>query len=246
MKMYEKIAKLLDNAFGNNWFLDSGSLLGVVRNGNFLSGDSGIDISVIVNDYNDPTIQKVEKEMEALGFISSKYDWGGIVYKFCFVPSLNMKFEYSIDFHIFIKGNDAFKCPQVSLCHLNAIESITTRCKKGNLMYTPSYSMIKKVLLSSFEYFYRYTFRYFKSPIRMRDFAIKNKGDVYFWVIPNNIDFSVDKDKTYGLNYLIHPDSYLTYRYGDWHTPVSDWDTLRDDGGIRKASIKDVDSFLSI
>ena len=48
MKMYEKIAKLLDNAFGNNWFSDSGSLLGVVRNGNFLSGDSGIDISVIV------------------------------------------------------------------------------------------------------------------------------------------------------------------------------------------------------
>jgi len=38
----------------------------------------------------------------------------------------------------------------------------------------------------------------------------------------NNHEFSVPQ-KT---------DEYLTYRYGDWQTPVKDWDTANDDKAL--------------
>lgn len=38
------------------------------------------------------------------------------------------------------------------------------------------------------------------------------------------------KDKQYYIPALI--DDYLTYRYGDWQTPVKDWDTSKDDKAL--------------
>ena len=244
--MYKKVAKILDDAFGDSWFLDSGSLLGVVREGKFLKSDQGIDISVIVDNYQMPIIKKVEEEMKQLGFISSKFDWGGVIYKYCFVPSKKLQFEYSIDFHLFKKRDDAYLCPQLSLRGLNLFESIIARCQKGDAMYGDSYSNIKKAILSTFEYFYRYKFHYFNHPIKMRQFAEKGKGDLYFWVIPCNVDLTKDVSNIYGLNSLKFSDDYLKYRYRDWHTPVSDWVTTRDDGGIKKTNITEIDEFLLV
>lgn len=38
------------------------------------------------------------------------------------------------------------------------------------------------------------------------------------------------KNKTYSIPEFT--DEYLTYRYGDWQTPVKDWDTARDDRAL--------------
>ena len=38
------------------------------------------------------------------------------------------------------------------------------------------------------------------------------------------------KEKAYSIPE--HTDDYLTYRYGDWQTPVKDWDTSKDDKAL--------------
>ena len=55
---------------------------------------------------------------------------------------------------------------------------------------------------------------------------IKNVPSKYYNTF-TTIDF---KDKSYTIPELT--DEYLTYRYGDWQTPVKDWDTAKDDNAL--------------
>ncbi len=62
-------------------------------------------------------------------------------------------------------------------------------------------------------------------------------------VYPGVIDTSREEG-AYGLNVLSFPEDYLEFRYGEWRTPVSDWVTLRDDGGIRKCTPDEINTLL--
>lgn len=43
---------------------------------------------------------------------------------------------------------------------------------------------------------------------------------------------SIVKFKNYNYSIPKLTDDYLTYRYGDWQTPVKDWDTANDDKAL--------------
>jgi len=55
---------------------------------------------------------------------------------------------------------------------------------------------------------------------------VKNVPSKYYATL-KNLEF---KDKSYTIPELT--DEYLTYRYGDWQTPVKDWDTAKDDRAL--------------
>ena len=66
-------------------------------------------------------------------------------------------------------------------------------------------------------------------------------GDKTYWQIANKTKYVLSKfyksfktinfcDYTYIIPELT--DKYLTYRYGDWKTPVKDWNTTKDDKAL--------------
>ena len=241
--MYSQIVEILNESFLNRWFLDSGSLLGVIRDGRFLKSDRGIDISVIIDDYENPSIAGAVKKLTGLGFVVSRYEWGGVVYKYCIAPKNTRKFPYAIDLHLFQARGDNYFCPQVSLTRKsNLLESLTTSLRKGGM--PKQKGGVKQVFVNTYTFFYRNIFKYFGKPMLMRDYAVRNEGAPYLWFIPKSLFNGVESGKVEGLNVLISPDEYLKFRYGEWRIPVSDWVTLRDDGGIRKSTIEEIDEFI--
>ena len=241
--MYSRINKILNQAFSGSWFLDSGSLLGVIRDGRFLKSDRGIDISVIINDYNDPGIEETVKKLEDLGFVVSRYKWGDVVYKYCIAPKKNSHFPFAIDLHLFKRFNDEYICPQVSLMpQKTLIANLTTSLRKGGMPKEKKGA--KNYFIKVYTYFYRDIFKYFGTPMKMRQRAYEGTGMPYLWYIPVNYFNGVEVGKVENLNVLKTPEQYLEFRYGNWKVPVSDWVTLRDDGGIRKSSVNEIDKLI--
>lgn len=72
-------------------------------------------------------------------------------------------------------------------------------------------------------------------------FVKYTKNDKTYWEIANKVKnvpakyYSSFKSLEFkGKSYSIpvFTDDYLTYRYGDWQTPVKDWDTAKDDRAL--------------
>ena len=67
------------------------------------------------------------------------------------------------------------------------------------------------------------------------------KEDFVFWEIDNKIK-SVPKKfydnlktisfKNFDYSIPEETDAYLSYRYGNWQTPIKDWDTSKDDRAL--------------
>lgn len=241
--MYKSIIDVLDTFLKANWFLDSGSLLGIVRDGVFLKSDRGIDISCICDDVEISMISKCVNELSKLGFIVSEYQWEGKTYKYCFVPQKKNPCFYAFDLHLFRdsqKGN--YVCPQVSLNkENNRIKGYLRSLKKGNpLLYSKGPLGIIKYI---FGYAYRYFFHYFGGKVDMSKYA-KNGAQTFFWLLPKSMYHGTEKGYE-NFNLLRFPEPYLQFRYGNWRIPVEDWVTVRDDGGLEQCSYEDITHFMT-
>lgn len=241
--MFDIIISLLDNHFSDNWFLDSGSLLGIVRDKQFLKSDLGIDISALCDNIAHKDIEPFIKQIEKEGFITSVYQWEGVPYKYCFVPVKGNQCTYGFDLHLFKRdGDTGYCCPQVTIKKTkSSIQNSFRALRKGNaLIHRGGFVGGIKYMVG---YMYRYVFRYFGAKMNMSKYA-KDGGKLFFWVIPYHMLHGVEKG-IYGFNVLINPDEYLTFRYKNWRVPVSDWVTIRDDGGLKSCSYDDISAFMN-
>lgn len=240
--MYSRVINILDEYFQDRWFLDSGSLLGIVRDGNFLPSDVGIDISVIIDNHNDPKLEECIKKLTKEGLVVSRFQIYGKTYKYDLVPKQSCKLPFAFDLHLFkLSGND-YLCPNVKMrqkCS-NKIATLMMLLRLGGII------KLEKGIVGFFErifiFLYRDVFEYFGEPCNFSK-GLKDEH-IYKWVIPSEMIHGVQREKLYGFNILYDCDEYLTYRYGNWHVPVSDWVTIRDDGGFKKSNIKEMTEFM--
>ena len=240
--MYSKLVGILNRCFPGKWFLDSGSLLGVIRDGCFLKQDMGIDISVLVDSYREEAISEAVVGFKKLGFITSTYEWNGVVYKYCFAPPLLSSFRYAVDLHLFILNGDRYSCPQFSLAIDNRIAASFATIKKGDtITFRHSLSSCFKVVVASI---YRYVLRYFGQPVRMDRYFRRKQGQCYMWDIPCKLFHGTQTGNYQSLAVLKEPEEYLEYRYGNWRVPNKDWVTIRDDGGIRPSTKEEFECLL--
>lgn len=240
--MYKRVIDILDEYLSSSWFLDSGSLLGVVRDDEFLKCDRGIDISCICNNIDSNKLSKCVNELVKAGFIMSKYQWEGQTYKYCFVPQINNPCYYAFDLHLFYEfENEKYSCPQVSLHKdSNKLKSFFRSLKKGNpLLRTPGIMGSVKYIIG---YMYRYYFVYFGSKVNMSRYA-KKGSETYLWIIPKAMYHGTEKGYM-NFNILKLPEEYLQFRYGNWRIPVKNWITTRDDGGLEKCTYDDISRFM--
>ena len=240
--MYSRVISILDECFQDRWFLDSGSLLGIIRDGKFLSSDVGIDISVIIDSHKNPVIEECVKKLNKEGLVVSRIQAEGRTYKYCMVPKKGNRIPFAFDLHLFVECDNNYLCPNIKMPiqYNNKISILMWMLRAGGTI-----KKIEKGLVGTFEkafiHLYRDVFEYFG---KSSDHYGISDENVYKWVIPCDLYRGTEREHHYGFNVLKDCDDYLTYRYGNWRIPVSDWVTMRDDGGFKKSNVKELNEIL--
>lgn len=183
-KYLEKSLRLLERAttflekYNIPYWLEGGTLLGIIRENRLLPWDNDLDISIRSEDF------------DRLRRILPKFFYRGMIAK--------------------VRGHKIDDPP----------------FQKGEVRLIKVYAT-------------KYLF--FKTPLVLDIFVKKKLDDQYYWVVGvkrrakkavparfydelTTVQFN---HKTYSIPKLT--DEYLTYRYGDWRTPVKTWNFIKDD-----------------
>ncbi|HPD25707.1 MAG TPA: LicD family protein [Candidatus Marinimicrobia bacterium] len=190
-KYLEKSLRLLERAttllekYNIPYWLEGGTLLGIIRENRLLPWDNDLDISIRSEDF------------DRLRRILPKFFYQGMIAK--------------------VRGHKIDDPP----------------FQKGEVRLIKVYAT-------------KYLF--FKTPLVLDIFVKKKLDDQYYWVVGvkrrakkavparfydelTTVQFN---NKTYSIPKLT--DEYLTYRYGDWRTPVKTWNYIKDDQSIVSVS----------
>lgn len=228
--MEDKIIKIL-NASGLNWWLDSGSLLGLIREGHFFEYDDDIDIGILNNEDADKTISCICN----LGFRCIRFSWKGWIYKYKLIPQTG--FRYKLDINLYIAEEDFCRSPQlvkkrpkslsdkITLMKINYMKA--AEIKKGKTCKSLiNYGIWKLYKIGSRE----------NASLITGENYVPRLYELYEWRIPMSFLEEMVCHKS-GYRIFSKTEEYLAYRYGDWRIEKKNWKFTEDDGGLVKAEI---------
>lgn len=232
----ERIFELLSSSSKVVWWLDSGSLLGIIRNGKLLEQDTDIDIGIKLQNNNLQTIERIVFEISKIGFRIVKLSWNEHIYKYKLIPNNNLDFEYKLDISLFKQANDEYICPQgikhTNQSGLKRIRQKLIDWKKGNTI-SKGNSIRSHIVYNCYK-FYSIILLQKTQEIRM-DTLVPNYYSIYKWVIPAEYINNIYKYNN-NLNIPNNVSKYLEYRYGNWKVPTKDWNFTVDDNGLFPSS----------
>jgi len=190
------------------FWIDSGTLLGIVRDGHIIKNDNDIDIGMWASDI-DNVLNTFEKQnlYKIKIFKYKKY-----LYK---IKLYNKYLRYTIDINFFrIKNNDAW-CPQPISINYN------------NLF------IIKKYYLSVlYPFIYRLK-RIWPFSIDYNNLFWKPFYTIGVWLIPKTFFKELILFDSLRIPVPKQYNSYLNLRYGNWKEKCPNWIFWRDDGGFK-------------
>lgn len=200
-----------------NYWLDSGSLLGLIRDGKLIDGDGDIDIGVWHCDLNLMMVAINCVELEEYKIIKRSYR--GQVYKIKLQPKFDGR---TIDINIFRRFEDYAWCPQLMTL---------PDTHQGSI----SIFWLKKITYRTYR-----LIKYLSGINKSKD----NRVFYYFermamWRIPVEYFSNINKKNFDGVivNFPDKCDDYLEMRYKDWRKPnEGKWIFLIHDGAISKIS----------
>jgi len=211
----EWVSRLL-NKYKLDWFLDSGSLLGIIRDNKLLDWDNDLDVSV--KDYDERKFEKLKEEFEKENFKVKFRHFDDILGECKIYPLKDCKFDKPIDIKIFHKSKKYYWSPTIYA------KNVENDCLKDYIILglkIPFLLMLK----------------IFKSPVfleKITSFLFYKTGT---WFIPNEY---IKKTKYLEKTKIRIPGKYkkyLEFRYGkNWKKPIKKWRYTRDDKGIKLKS----------
>ncbi len=202
------------NKYKVEYWIDSGTLLGLAREGRVIEGDHDIDISMWAG--NEATLEKMLPEVKARGYKVSVKNYRGLNFKYKFSPQFKGS-SLDIDISLFRKEEDHAWCPQV-YCMPYPFEN-------KNLAYY-LYALPHRIIQ---EIFIR------KERVSLHNWPWTTTYKVYMMWIPSR--FFKDTAPLYdGIPAPVNYEEYLVFRYGKWQIPRKDWFFIFDDGAIKHTS----------
>lgn len=222
------------NKSGLTWWLDSGSLLGLVRDNRFLKQDHDIDIGILYENNTDIIEGFLKNFYNDFNIV--RFEFNNTLYKCKCIPKNPSVFNYIFDFQFYILDKDKMICPQMvfkrNLTLFSRIRRNIIQMRKSNpddFSSKSIKSLIKKIGTLALSKKYQ-IIKYGENSESLFDF--------YYWSIP----FAYLKEQVEVKGYKAFSDyeSYLAMRYGNWRIPVTHWVFTRDDKGLKKTNYKDL------
>lgn len=241
-----EMQRLLDD-FQFSYWLDSGSLLGLIRDGEEIAWDSDIDLGVWDSDV--PKVLAALPMLKRSGYKVSCRKYRGQVYGFTIKDREGQRFR-PIHIHVYFRHENLAWSPQTvtwapqerkrrdvgfagPVFLRRCLHALKAQAKARHQGSRPQRA-------------FRYAVCY---PVWGVLVVMRNRLDrklwdrvwpysmvhaMYTWVVPARHFDQLEFRGCSGKSLPIPSDveSYLSQRYGDWRTPVADWCYWTDDGCI--------------
>jgi len=209
-----EIAEILNTA-RTKWWVDSGTLLSLYRDGQLFAIDRDKDFDIGMLAESEMNLISVLPKFQQMGFRVGRRRFCGEVVKYWLkAPRGSGRKDLDIKLHRFI--NDDAVCPGAWVAIdgelVKVLQAPANLCKLG------------------IGYAWRRRFRSsWRLPLLRVSFRVTS------WVIPARFLNELTEVELAGHRFPVPTpvEDYLSYRYGDWRLPTSDWNTQRDDGGLR-------------
>lgn len=212
----EWIAKLLERN-NINYFINDGTLIGIIRDKKLIKWDMDIDIAIFEKDIK--KMDKILKEAEKLRYKTNTYRYLNRIFGFSISPD---NFFYNL-FYPYIPKNRIEGNRKIDISVLR---------EKNGFLWKPvlfSKGSDKKGFIF---YFYK-LIRGLNTIIQRLTGTsiIKGLYETGTCSVPSKY---FKKSKTYlGLKIPYLAEDYLTFKYGNWKTPIKNWSYMRDDNSCK-------------
>lgn len=199
-------------------WVESGTLLTLVRSGELTKYDDDIDIAVRSEDI--ATIEALLPAIETRGYRIQSRSYHGSTYKYQFLP-VDAKGPRSrtnrrpVDVMVFRRTESRAWTAQSRVKEEFGLPGL------GELV-TRAYPLIEQYARSA------------GGHIEVASFPKRLLLEVLTLWLPREYVDEIVFHEELGVHAPVAIDDYLTFRYGDWRTPVSEW-SLTDDGAVREA-----------
>lgn len=217
------------------YWLDSGTLLGLVRDGELMAHDKDIDISVWETERE--KIKELFPSLRQKGYLIHPVLYRGRVYHYKLDP-VNKKNPRIVDINIFCVDGEYAWCPMYYF-KLNTSREETGR--KRNRLTRGLFSFLKNILRWGWNTVRaKLSFTIETSALPWRFFV--NQA---VWWIPCVYLKEVVYNRNFNAFIPVRFQEYLEFRYGDWQEPRKNWVFSRDDGGLIREAPEKLVSALS-
>lgn len=216
------VVKVLDEE-GLDYWIDSGSLVGIMREGDVLPYDKDIDVSVWYD--QTPRVERLVPRIKELGYTFEVSEYNGYRYNYKFFPADGEGYSMNIGVY---RRQDDWAWRMAAYFTDNPRPQGTPGWYLRGAVRTPLRSTAQWA-----------TSRFGKHRVAGRwPFSYVMKVGV--WMIPLGLVRETVRHPGTGLPVPARAEEYLTYRYGDWREPVEDWLWYRDDRAVQKGTPREV------
>lgn len=199
---------------GAGFWIDSGTLLGLAREGGIMKDDHDIDLSMWAD--SEPLLEGIIPAVESRGYRVSVRNYRGRNFKYKFMPRFKES-SLDIDISLFRREGDYAWCPQVYCMPY----PVSRRSPAFYLHAFPRKAVqeifVRKRLVVVNRWPWTLSYRVYAVWVPKRFF------EETVW-----LGDGVPAPRAYR--------EYLAYRYGDWKIPRKDWFFIDDDGAIKHDS----------
>lgn len=196
---------MLDSCSVAHW-VDSGSLLGLMREGDLLEHDHDLDVGAW--SASSVVLMRQKRHFEQAGYKVRVFRYQGIPYKIHLVALAAG--QRNVDINLFRAAPSHAWCPQ----HLRRKTGAGVRAR---------------LLSNPLEWYWRTV----QPSVAIDRWPWRNMRELWTWWIPRRFFDNRVVDPRFGLPVPLNWEEYLHFRYGEWWVPKRDWDLRKDDGGLQ-------------
>lgn len=201
------VLKILDDASAC-WWIDSGTLLGFVRDNSVIHWDTDFDLSILVK--SELEVQKVVDAFIIQGMAVRIYCYQNQVVKLKLINQ-----HMNVDIQVFRRASNQL----VSYFAYYGAKPNTNKNSVINLFYRANSRLFLRKIEKGM---------YAKGMINISLLKLLFYARIGSWIY--EVDDILPLQRSEGFNTPCLAQKYLTFRYGSWQRPNKDWDSYTMDG----------------